>query len=747
MTPEEMLIQAMGLAPPDVGEDFNPFSMPPLPSPPAPQSAPPMFGPDPMAMMQALQPIRQRPGLPSKKELELIEQYAKDFWQQSTDYIQRKLWLWQLWDALYSDSITITQWKKWRREGRQLSTSLSRKDISELLPDTENEVPSDYVHSPAYLARSFVHAAYPALFEGPQYLSVLAPSRPSGPPDQSQQPSFGLDQRMQRFMEEKLEAGGFHAEVEGCLLQGPVLGTVIGKATWHTETIPVSYMDPLTGQERIEYEVIEQYPCIENIPLERAIVDSQARHPNVQRHRGIGHWVELTYDQVLAGFDGEVPKYNLNRKEFIRLFENAGNNPTNEDEVQRDPDRDQAEDTDTFVRVGEIHIKVPLPRGLTEMVVKLATNAGTDDAGDALLIGVLQGPVLFDYGKRPFRAWQFDRQNGVFGTGIIQSEESIFYLLSQFMGQAQENTKRAAIATMVSDEETKAYLEKRHNGKIPYGGVLPILSVAKDITEKLQPVPLPVFPEQMVDNLIALLKNTAERRSTSVDAPVAGAQKSEQTATGMGILQQQGQAPLRTHLSQFCRSFLNPLLECCLELCRQNLSGAQSVTLQSASGDPVIAEITEEELKGGKFKIVASITAQDAMNNVQAQILRDYVQNVLPVIEPKLLEEGTKPMYAAHARRIYDLLRIQQGDQLLQQFSTYEQQLLAQNQQLQQQMMQMQQAMAQQPPPAPNGNGPGRAPSPNQPGENGGPMGPLPTDQNMALMQLQMAQEPNMGFE
>lgn len=766
MTPEEVLQQALGIPPPNPGssldDGINPFSMPPQAAPMGgfqqPPLAPPtsgmnqpnpLMGMDPMALIQALKPVRVRPGMPSKKDLDKIEQYARDAWQESTDYVKKKVYLWQLWDALHDDLITQRQWQEWRQNGSRLSTSLSRRDISELLPDGEDDVPADYVHGPGYLVRSFVHNAYPVLFEGPQYITVISPGTKAAnqAPEPTEQPSFGLDQRVQRLMEEKLEAGGFHARVKQCLGAGPKLGTVIAKASWYQERIPVEYINPLTEKSEIKLETVNQYPIIEMIPLERAIVDPQARHSDCQRWRWVGNWVEKTYDQCLAGWEGDNSLYNVNKTEFVRRFKDGQTVTSSDEEISPDTDRDNDSPTDGYVRIGELHIRVPLSYGLAECVVKLATEAGSDSCKDALLIGVLMGPVLFDLARRPYATWQYDDKESVYGTGVIQAEESRLFLLSKFMGQGQENARRTAILTSLVTPELKDYLDLHHGGKLPYQALLPLLDGMNPASAIASAYPLPQFPAQYVSEQIALLKNTLERSATAVDAPVAGSQKNDQTATGMGILQQQGQAPLRTHLRDFCHDLLNPLLTCALELCRQNLTGNQEITLQDSSGADVIAEISQEELQNGKFKIQAAITKQDALNNVQAQILKDLLRDVLPAIEPKLLEEGIRPLYGVFLRRIMDLLRLEQGDKALHQFSTYEQQQIQQLQQLFMENEQLKQALASVPQPAAsNGNGSGKAPSPKLPGESGGPMGTVPSDPNTLALQMQMAQEPNMGY-
>lgn len=757
MTPEDILSQALGMSEglPPAGPDdlagINPFSL-------GPQQIEPFIPPP---------PIESRPGLPSAADQKKIQEYVGQYCKNSGDYVKNKIWMWRLWDALYNDELTLNQWRKWRVNYHTWSTSQSRRDVQELLSKEESTGPADYVHSPAYLVKSFVDNGYAALFDGPEYITVISPPSKPQPPPQPTMPGmppqptqesptadFAIDQRIQRLLEDKLEAASIHARLKVCLSSGPKYGSCMGKATWYQDKIPVDLIDPMSGETIAQqWKVVREGPLIEKIPLERCIVDPSARHSDVQRWRGVGHWTTKTYEQTLQGFEGDSPLYNLNRKEFIRSFEHLkGNVATTEEEVSPDYDRDigETQETDGFLKVWEVHIRVPISRGLTEMVVKLCAEAGTDDPTSALMIGLLMGPVLYDAGPnvplRPFAMWQFDGQDACFGRGVIQAEESILFLLSCFYSQAQENAKRTANPSSLTSAEFQAYLDQHYGGKMPYGVNFPLLDAGTKPEEVAATFPLPQFPQQVILECIASLKNELERRAVTVDVPVAGADKSRQTATGMGILQQQGQAPLRSHVSDFAHDFLTPLANCCLALMRQNLKGDQSVTMADASGSNVMAEVTEEELQNGQFKVVASISRQDALANVRATIWKDLLMNISPEMEQRVALSGYRINWPFGFNHLLELLKVDKGQNFLQRLSTFEQQLMQQNQMLNEAVMQLQQqlqtVLGQMP--GPNGNG--AAPTAKTPGDRGGPMGSMPSDPNTLALQMQMSQEPNMGF-
>ncbi len=485
---------------------------------------------------------------------------------------------------------------------------------------------------------------------------------------------------------------------------------------WDFETL-----DVIEDEEKI-YDC----PIVQVIPLDRVLLDWTATHSDVQRHSGIGHRVDKTYDHVLEQFERGV--YNLNREEFLTRWQNAPSAATTaEDALLHDPDSDDL-DTDDIgkVTIWEWHGRVPTEKGHKECLCTIVTDKGADSPENGILVRLTDSPVLWS-GLRPFLAAHYTPLPGPLGMGAVESNLDLIHSISQFISQSQDNARLTANAQLIVRRGSSAARQISTDSDVVYPGKIWTVDEPGDI----QPFPSLNFPQQEVNSLINYLNGLLDRRTTVSDITF-GVGGGGMTATEAHIQQESSMSPFATRTDLFARSFLEPLGRLALSMLQQFLLEDQTITVRDFSGLDVPVTVTSEEIQTGRYRAVATLTRQDSTRLAKAQ----SIERVLPTLakfQSILAGEGVQISFSEIIKRYLDLLGVDGVERVLSRTHP-----LRKN--LPQRMMSSDSAERGMPAESaiPFGGNDTHQESAAPLVEQGGPMGPEPTDANALAQFLQI---------
>jgi len=248
------------------------------------------------------------------------------------------------------------------------------------------------------------------------------------------------------------------------------------------------------------------------------------------------------------------------------------------------------------------------------------------------------------------------------------------------------------------------------------------------------PFPPLNFPQQEVNSLINYLNGLLERR-TSVSETTLGVATRGKTATEAHILQEASLTPFATRTDLFARSFLAPLGKIALAMLQQFLLEDQTITVRDFNGVDVSLVVTANEIQAGRYRVVATLTRQDSTRLAKAQ----SIERVLPTLaqfQPILAQEGVQISFSEILKRYLDLIGVDGVERVLTRMDP--------------RSAQSPERVAALRARGKNGPGesrmnPGRGPagpiapdSPTRLVEDGGPLGPEPSDQNALAQFLQL---------
>jgi hypothetical protein len=222
-----------------------------------------------------------------------------------------------------------------------------------------------------------------------------------------------------------------------------------------------------------------------------------------------------------------------------------------------------------------------------------------------------------------------------------------------------------------------------------------------------------------VNNIINYLNGILEKRTTVSDTTVGVAGRGK-TATEAHILNQASMTPFASRADLFARSFLEPLGRLALSMLQQFLLDDQVISVRDSNGLDRPLVVTAEEIQTGKYRVVATMTQQDSTRLAKAQ----SIERALPTLaefQPILADEGVKISFTELLKRYLDLIGVDGAERVFTRMDPREDPLG------------QQQGLV---------NGLGAAASgqntPTPLLQDGGPMGPEPTDDNALAQFLQM---------
>lgn len=708
-------------------------------------------------MQQQMGPryIEVDPPPPSKEFEKAVTEHVPQLLDASRAFVKAKEGKWKRHLALWEDSIDLHQWREWDDETDEKPETNRRREMTASSGDgdTDNSWESNYTHAPGYMVDQYCDNAYPMLFSGPEWLTVISEdvSQISSPDD------YPAHRKVQQLLLGKLSLARINARIYEALWNWTLNGTVYGKVFWHEFTTPVFYQDTYTGEIFEDQEAVYSCPVIQAVPIDMILPDPKALHNDIQRWRFIGHRVHRTYDEIIAGFENGI--YSLNRDDVEQRWAGVEGGDAVNEQSSLVQDKDAAvepQDKAKWVELWEFHGKVPWKHQLRECAAVFAISKGADTCANAILIRCSQAPLLRK-GLRPFVCSHFMQYPGPFGQSIFDRNEKLLYTISQLIAQFEDNARLTANCAWSGGPGFKRQIEQ-------LGGSLPPGSIVETPIGEQEPRPLaPLnFPAQEIHTLIQDLEMILQQR-TAVTATFTGVgNDSNRTATAANLQQMQSMKPAQTRTDLFTRDFVEPALNIALKYCQQLANDTETIVMAGSDGSPQPVEITADELQRGKYKVVCTLTHNDAMSVVKAQSIERMIP-VLANLQQILMQEGAQVNFAEIIRRYVDLIGVEGADRIVRMLTTQEQQMMQEIQNLQ---MQLQQLMAEheamlkgQPNggPAPNDQPPDRPdpsqmegpppppmmdeqPPPMMPiGSNGGPDGPIPTDQNTMEQLLQLA--------
>jgi hypothetical protein len=506
------------------------------------------------------------------------------------------------------------------------------------------------------------------------------------------------------------------------ILQSLVLyGSVYAKVYWYSKDVPRHRWDLGAMEPVASNETIFDCPIVQVIPLDRLLVDWTATHSDVQRHSGIGHQVDQTYDHIINQFERGV--YNLNKAEFLKRWKDGGVDGANTSEgLLRDEDAAGLDSkTEPAFTVWEWHGRIPWEHEAKECLCAIITERGAASPEEGLMVRLNDSPVLWS-GLRPFVAAHYTPMPGPFGMGAIESNLDLIHAISQFISQSQDNARLTANAQLMVRRGSSAARQINSETDVIYPGKVWTVDDPTDI----QPFPSLNFPQGDINNIINYLNGILEKRTT-VSETTLGVEGRGKTATEAHILNQAAMTPFATRADLFARSFLEPLGKLALSMLQQFLVDDQMITIRESGGLDRSIKVPVEEIQAGNYKVVATMTQQDSTRLAKAQ----SIERALPTLanfREILGEEGVRISFTELLKRYLDLIGIDGANRIFTRVAN---------------------DPAHNPGQAPARPGEPTPPGPGRAEDHYGPMGPAPTDMNIMakILQRQASQAPEVSSD
>jgi hypothetical protein len=651
------------------------------------------------------------PPTPSKKFQETAFRYVSRWCKASRDFVARKVERWKLLEDLYHNRRELNSWGA--RSG--LNAAENRVGLKKHRSVDKNRWQADIILAPSYIVDHWADKAYQAIFSGPEWLTVLADT-PRGPATDDLR--FPASYKLQELLLGRLADGQIHVRMYEILQHLALFGSVYAKVFWYSRYVTRHRWDYETLDVMEEQDKVYDCPIVQAIPLDRLLVDWTATHSDVQRHTGIGHRVDKTYEHVLEQFDRGT--YNLNRSAFLERWKDApAARGTDTDELLHDRDSDDLEEDEIRkLAVWEWHGRIPTEDGHKECLCTIVTEKGADTPEAGIMVRLTEAPVLW-CGLRPFVAAHYTPLAGPLGMGAVESNLDLIHAISQFISQSQDNARLTANAQIVVRRGSSAARQISTEGDVVYPGKVWTVDDPGDV----QPFPPLQFPQQDVNRLIDYLNGLLERR-TAVSETNLGIASRSKTATEAHLLQESAIGPFSTRIDLFARAFLEPLGKLALAMLQQFLLEDQTILVRDFNGADTPIGVSAEEIQEGRYRVVATITRQDSTRLAKAQ----SIERVLPTLaqfQPMLVQEGVQISFSELIKRYLDLIGVDGVERVLSRMNPVAPALSG----------------PQRPGASPQHGDAIQPAGPNLPTplvENGGPMGPEPTDLNALAQFLQM---------
>jgi hypothetical protein len=696
-------------------------------SPPFPQMDPYAYsGMPPFSQPPPPPEWHDLPEEPSPAFVKKAEEYLGSYLRESRAYAVSKQPEWQLYSDLRKGVRSI--WSLGENGShRDMSQSRKSRDSDDI--EDEHRGLTDFVFPISAIETSVATTILNQIFSGANPVVVEAIETIA---DQATNTDgFTIAQKLTKLFWRKLCEGKLQKNVLDSLVCLVNQGHTFAKVYWSTRYKTVEQVDINSGQKRTVQVETRSCPVIAPIKLDRMLLDWEADVSDVDLHRGIGHWTERTYDEIMETF--AEGGYTLNREEVKSRWEHGSSSRSSTTEMDADPDKESLNDKYTTVLwVWEWHGEIPFKGQLLESCVTFVTDPDADGPASGVIVRCSKRPAL-ECGIRPMKGCQFIPNIGQqLGLPLVAASRDLLYQLSSAVCQFSDGVRHQIQGALAVQEggQLHEHLQK-HKRILPQSWV-----ASSDPAHEAAAIPSGNFQPGPQLQLIQEYRDMLQRNTvTDTFVGMGGGRK---TASEASMLQQQSAQPTSTYAMLFVQGFLQPLLDLALKLLQDNMNDDETITVKDRQGQSQTLTVSSDEVRNGKFRVVVTLTEQDAMNTAKAQ----GIERMLPVLqqtEPLLAREGITVRYGELIQMWINLINVDGSDRVLHQLSPEE---LQAQQQAQQEQMMMEQGGQQ-------GQGPPQSPDGSLPmAENGGPMGAVPTDQNvLAQMMQQLGAQAGPGAE
>lgn len=533
--------------------------------------------------------------------IEAAKETVNSFCQTGLELVNHRKRHWELLEALYYNRIGLRDWSNWYGH------------VTE-----EADWESDYLHAPGYLVDAFVERIYPLIFTGSEYLTVEA----CGGTSPFLKPDAGY--KISRLLVRLMDQGQIQARITEALTEWGIYGTVFGKVFWK---------EGIAGERGC--------PIVQVVPLWDLIPDSEARHNDIQRWRGIAHRIRRERYEVLEGFRGGW--YELGLEEFF----------------ERWPEQESHDGDPEWLELWEYHGSVGYGGRLHEIVMTIVTDDESNSPDDGIVIRLEKKGG----GLRPFVSSQFTTGLGCYGIGVIERNEDILFQLSQLIGQVQDNARICGNACFQAPSTSPVWKTlDETGGRMRPGLIFKIDS--GNLIDKLSPVEMPRFPSAEINSMIEFLSKVLERRSGLGDVATGVKPPGEMSATEASLLMNEAQVPIRCRADLFVRTFLEPAGKLALDLIREHVCDGYLMLSHDGRGGLKEESISELDFAGVEYKVYGGLTHADTTRIARAASLERVMQS-LPNFEQRLMLEGYSVGYAEIFRQYLDAVGVTGTEKIL----------------------------------------------------------------------------------
>jgi hypothetical protein len=170
------------------------------------------------------------PTVPPQKFQEEAFQYVSQWCKASRDYVSRKVERWKLLQDLYHNRRELNSWST--RAG--FGGFRNRSGITDNT-DGRDRWQADIVLSPSYIVDNWADRAYQAIFNGPEWLTVISDG-PGTPTDAT--PPYPTAFKLQELLLSRLAEGQIHVRLYEILQHLVLYGSVYAKIFWYSKPLP-----------------------------------------------------------------------------------------------------------------------------------------------------------------------------------------------------------------------------------------------------------------------------------------------------------------------------------------------------------------------------------------------------------------------------------------------------------------------------------------------------------------------------
>lgn len=605
-------------------------------------------------------PLPNDPRKVSKQHIEQAGPYVKAWMKRSAEYIKKKVRRWHLFEDLYWNRRLIDQWNKTRVESSSLNRAARRRKQR-----SKTDWLSKQVVSVAPVVDNYVMAFEGTIFTARDYFVVRpSPKNPTGSIEDNQYPTS-------RKIQTKLIASSNDLQIRTRLYEfvqdGVIFGTSVAKTPWVEEYETINGYDRITGQPQKRINTIRHGTAIDAINLERFLPDIDAKNGDINRWSGIGDRSEVAYDIIKSRFgtkDRPGP-YNLSQADFLNEWPECGENLENADTITLKVDQDArgsiSPDKRTYLQVWEWHGKLYYDDTdqPVESVATVITGLNTDDPTTGILVRLQERPIL-KIGLRPYILWQFTPKSGPLGTGIIEPNLDVIWLLSHAQNQFINAVKLMSVP-MVKRKVTAAPKDADDSGDAIYPGKI---WEYQNKPEEIEPFAITGVDLSGLLQLIQYLERVLEKRTAVSDA-TRGLDETRKTATEFSGLIAQSQRPIDAKLSLLKEAALDRFGMIAVAYLQQNIFEDQQVFMKGANGIPTPVPLTTEELRSGDYIVEAALNIQDNAKISKAQT----IMQLLPIMDqqatPLLMFDNKRYIRAGLIEALAECLDITESAKVL----------------------------------------------------------------------------------